>query len=58
MVQDGQDELVAASAAEAERTVVMLRTSGPVEMPWLDVIDADVESRYPRQADGTVLTDV
>lgn len=53
-----QDKLIKTVATEAERTVVVLRTSGPVKMPWLDAVDAVVETWYPGQVDGTALADV
>jgi beta-glucosidase len=53
-----QDELVSRVADVADRTVVVLRTSGPVEMPWLDAVDAVLETWYPGQADGAALADV
>lgn len=53
-----QDDLIEAVAAEAKQTVVVLRTSGPVKMPWLDAVNAVVETWYPGQVDGTALADV
>jgi len=53
-----QDELISAVAEAADRTVVVLRTSGPVEMPWLDAVDAVLETWYPGQADGRALAAV
>ncbi len=42
-----QDELVAAVAAANPRTVVVLQTGGPVEMPWLDAVPAVLQAWYP-----------
>ncbi|WP_433627320.1 beta-glucosidase [Halomicrococcus sp. NG-SE-24] len=53
-----QDELISAVAEAAKRTVVILRTSGPIEMPWLDEVDAVLEMWYPGQADGNALADI
>jgi len=53
-----QDDLVEAVAAANDRTVVVLRTGGPVETPWRDDVAAVVEQWYPGQADGTALADV
>ncbi|MFC7139658.1 beta-glucosidase [Halosimplex aquaticum] len=53
----GQDRLVAAVAAANPRTVVVCRTSGPVEMPWADDVAAIVQTWYPGQADGAALAD-
>jgi beta-glucosidase len=54
----GQGELVARVADAAERTVVVLRTSGPVELPWTADVDSVVESWYAGQADGDALAAV
>ncbi|WP_254271551.1 beta-glucosidase family protein [Haloarcula marina] len=53
-----QDELVEAVAAANDRTVVVLRTGGPVETPWRDDVAAVVEQWYPGQADGDALASV
>ncbi|MBX0303817.1 beta-glucosidase [Haloarcula salinisoli] len=53
-----QDKLVEAVAAANDRTVVVLRTGGPVETPWRDDVAAVVEQWYPGQADGAALADV
>ncbi|HET7322849.1 MAG TPA: glycoside hydrolase family 3 C-terminal domain-containing protein, partial [Halococcus sp.] len=54
----GQDELVEAVADAAERTVVVLRTSGPVTLPWVEDVNAVVETWYAGQADGDALAAV
>jgi beta-glucosidase len=53
-----QDELVTAVAEAADRTVVVVRTGGPVELPWIETVDAAIVTWYPGQADGRALTDV
>ena len=53
-----QDELVEAVAAANDRTVVVLRTGGPVETPWREDVAAVVEQWYPGQADGAAIADV
>jgi beta-glucosidase len=53
-----QDELVTAVAEAADRTVVVVRTSGPVELPWIETVDAALVTWYPGQADGTALANV
>ena len=53
-----QDELVTAVAAANPRTVVVLQTGGPVEMPWLDKVAAVVEAWYPGQEAGNAIADV
>jgi beta-glucosidase len=53
-----QDELVAAVAAANPRTVVVLQTGGPVEMPWLDAVPAVLQAWYPGQECGNAIADV
>ncbi|MFC6757531.1 MULTISPECIES: beta-glucosidase [Haloarcula] len=53
-----QDELIKAVATANDRTVVVLRTGGPVETPWRDDVAAVIEQWYPGQADGAALADV
>jgi len=53
-----QDELVAAVAEAAERTVVVVRSGGAVELPWLDRVDAVVGSWYAGQGEGEALAAV
>ncbi|WP_231188086.1 glycoside hydrolase family 3 C-terminal domain-containing protein [Haladaptatus sp. DYF46] len=50
-----QDELVEAVAAVNDRTVVVVQSSGPVELPWRDDVAAILESWYPGQADGDAI---
>ena len=54
---EGQDELIAAVTAANPNTVVVL-TSGPVQMPWLDQARAVVQMWYPGQEGGGVIADV
>ncbi|ELY67276.1 beta-glucosidase [Natrinema versiforme] len=53
-----QDELVEAVADAAAATVVVVQSSGPVELPWRDGVDAILEAWYPGQADGTAVASV
>lgn len=53
-----QNDLVAAVAAANPRTVVVLQSGGPVEMPWLDQVAAVVSGWYPGQEAGNALADV
>ncbi len=53
-----QDELVSAVADAADRTVVVLRTGGPVQLPWVDEVDAVLETWYAGQAEGEALAAV
>ncbi|GGL22943.1 glycosyl hydrolase [Halarchaeum grantii] len=53
-----QDDLVEAVADATDRTVVVVNSSGPVELPWRDDVDAVVENWYPGQAHGDALAAV
>lgn len=53
-----QDELVAAVLTANPRTVVVLQTGGPVEMPWLQDAPAVLQMWYPGQEAGNAITDV
>ena len=53
-----QDELVAAVLAANPKTVVILQTGGPVEMPWLDGVPAVLQSWYAGQETGNAIADV
>jgi beta-glucosidase len=54
----GQDALVSAVAAANPRTVVVLKTGGPVLMPWLSQVPAVVEAWYPGEEDGNAVAAV
>jgi beta-glucosidase len=47
-----QDALIESVAAQNPHTVVVLNTSTPVAMPWLDKVDAVLEAWYPGQESG------
>ena len=47
-----QDELIEAVAAQNPHTVVVLNTSTPVAMPWLEKVGAVLETWYPGQESG------
>ncbi len=53
-----QDELVSAVAAANPRTVVVINTSGPVLMPWLDRVGAVLQVWHPGQQLGEALAAV
>lgn len=53
-----QNALVAAVAAANPRTVVVLQSGGPVEMPWLDNVAAVLSAWYPGQEAGNAIADV
>jgi beta-glucosidase len=50
-----QDALVQAVAAANPRTVVVLKTGGPVLMPWSDKVPAILEAWYPGEEDGNAV---
>ncbi|MFW6436271.1 MAG: beta-glucosidase family protein [Halococcoides sp.] len=53
-----QDQLVSRVATAAEQCVVVVRSAGPIAMPWADSVDAILACWYPGQADGRALADV
>jgi beta-glucosidase len=53
-----QDELIRAVAAANPRTIVVLQTGGPVEMPWLQDVPSVLQAWYPGQEVGNAITDV
>jgi beta-glucosidase len=53
-----QDELVSRVAAANPRTVVVVNSGSPVEMPWRDEVAAVLLSWFPGQEAGTALADV
>ncbi|HVU33819.1 MAG TPA: glycoside hydrolase family 3 C-terminal domain-containing protein [Opitutaceae bacterium] len=52
---DKQDALVSAVAAANPRTIVVLKTGGPVLMPWVAHVAAILEAWYPGEEDGNVV---
>ncbi|WP_319531188.1 glycoside hydrolase family 3 C-terminal domain-containing protein [uncultured Cohaesibacter sp.] len=53
-----QDELVTAVATANPRTIVILQTGGPVEMPWEVDVSTILEAWYPGQEAGNAIADV
>ncbi|MCX5387213.1 glycoside hydrolase family 3 C-terminal domain-containing protein [Streptomyces sp. NBC_00083] len=53
-----QDALVREVAGANARTVVVVNSGGPVEMPWRDEVGALLLSWFPGQEGGTGLADV
>ncbi|KQN71521.1 glycoside hydrolase family 3 C-terminal domain-containing protein [Devosia sp. Leaf64] len=53
-----QNDLVAAIAKANPKTVVVLQTGGPVEMPWIDQVEAVLQAWYPGQEAGNAIADV
>jgi beta-glucosidase len=47
-----QDALIEAVAAHNPRTIVVLNTSTPVAMPWIDKVASVLETWYPGQETG------
>lgn len=55
---DHQDQLIDSVAAANSHTVVVLKTGGPVPMPWLDRVPAVLEAWYPGEEDGNAVADL
>ncbi|MGW0251331.1 beta-glucosidase [Nocardia goodfellowii] len=53
-----QDELVSAVAAVNPRTIVVVNSGAPVELPWRDEVAAVLLSWFPGQEFGAALADV
>jgi beta-glucosidase len=53
-----QGELIEAVAAANPRTVVILQTGSPIEMPWLDKPAAVLQAWFPGQECGNAIADV
>ncbi|WP_067688627.1 beta-glucosidase [Nocardia jejuensis] len=53
-----QDELVAAVAAVNPRTIVVVNSGSPVEMPWREDVAAVLLTWFPGQEFGAALADV
>ncbi len=54
----GQDELINAVAAVNPRTIVVLLSGGPIEMPWLDKVAGVVQAWYPGMNGGIAIAEV
>jgi beta-glucosidase len=55
---DGQDQLVAAVAKVAKRTVVVVNSGSPVEMPWFEDVESVLFTFFGGQQMGNALADV
>ncbi|MGP2440874.1 alpha-L-rhamnosidase N-terminal domain-containing protein [Streptomyces sp. JW3] len=53
-----QDQLIEAVAAASPRTIVVLNTSGPMLMPWLDRVRGVLQAWYQGAATGTGIANV
>ena len=58
VLNNDQNELIFEVAAANPQTIVVLRTGGPVVMPWLDVVSAVLETWYPGMKDGAATADL
>ena len=55
---NSQNSLVSAVAAANPHTIVVLKTGGPVLMPWLSQVPAVLEAWYPGEEDGNAVADL
>ena len=53
-----QNELIARVAAVNAKTIVVLQSGAPLEMPWLDKVAAVLQCWYPGQEAGNSIADV
>ena len=53
-----QNALIEAVASVNPRTIVVLDTSGPVLMPWVDRVSSILEAWYPGEQDGAAISSV
>jgi beta-glucosidase len=53
-----QNSLINAVAGASSHVVVVLKTGGPVLMPWLSRVEAVLEAWYPGEEDGNVVADL
>jgi beta-glucosidase len=54
----GQDDLIVRVAAVNPRTIVVLISGSPVEMPWVDKVPAIVQAWYPGMEGGNAIAAV
>jgi beta-glucosidase len=55
---DNQDALATAVLAANPHTIVVLKTGGPILMPWMDQASAILEAWYPGEEDGAAVAAV
>jgi len=53
-----QNKLIEEIAKVNSRTIVVLHTSTPVAMPWIDKVEAVIQAWYPGQEAGSSITDL
>ncbi|KAL4900067.1 glycoside hydrolase superfamily [Aspergillus multicolor] len=50
-----QDEIISLIASQSRKTIVVLNTNAAILMPWLDSVDAVIETFYPGQQVGSAI---
>ena len=55
---ENQDALIDAVAAANRRTLIVLETSGPVLMPWVNRVPALLQAWYPGQRGGEAIANI
>ncbi len=58
VLPQNQDALISAVVAANPRTVVVLATSGPVTMPWIDAVPSVLQAWYAGQAQGRAVASI
>ncbi|MET4060169.1 beta-glucosidase [Arthrobacter sp. UYP6] len=58
VLPQNQDALISAVVAANPKTVVVLATSGPVTMPWIDAVPSVLQAWYAGQAQGRAVASV
>ncbi len=53
-----ENALVSAVAAANPHTIVVVQSGDPIEMPWLDQVQAVIENWYPGQVDGSAIAPI
>src|SRR5690606_8035404 len=53
-----QNALIDAAATANPKTIVVLQTGGPVNMPWLNKVPAVISAWYPGQEGGEAIADI
>jgi beta-glucosidase len=55
---NNQDSLINAVTGASSHVIVVLKTGGPVLMPWLSKAEAVLEAWYPGEEDGNIVADL
>jgi len=53
-----QDRIISVLSGTGKTVIVVLSTGGPVTMPWIDDVDAVLQTWYPGQEGGTATADL